>query len=479
MAQTNAVDNSYQKGFIPFAIAALLVSLIGGFTAVLGPAFVAEAGIDYNNTTWISLALAMSSAACAPILGKLCDVFGRRTTMLTGIVIFAVGNVLTAIAPTLPIMLAARFVVGIGTAAIAPVVMSYIVTEYPPDKMAKGFALYMLISSAAVVVGPTCGGLIMNAAGWRAMMWVCVALCVLVFFICLMTLKKAPFEKKSLANFDKPGAVLVLIFFSLFLCVPTLAQNMGVGSMPFIIVAAAALIALIILFTLEKKASFPLINGKFVGRKEFIIPVLILFLTQGLMMANMTNVIVFVRYTQPDNVLISSFAISIMYLGMCLGSIIVGPQADKIEPKLVSTVSLLVTGIGVGLMYLFRADSGFPLFAAALGILGFGLGGNATIFMKVALSGLPADIAGASTGTYGLFRDISAPFGVAVFVPMFANGVTRNTAAFAAQGTGEGQALLDAAVASMHSLVMIEIVCVVAAIVLVQFLPKIYGGKKA
>ena len=477
MGQGAVVNNNYQKGFIPFAIAALLVSLIGGFTAVLAPAFVAEAGIDYNNTTWISLALAMSSAACAPILGKLCDVFGRRTTMLTGIIIFALGNVLTAIAPSLPVMLVARFVVGIGTAAIAPVVMSYIVTEYPPDKMAKGFALYMLISSGAVVVGPTCGGLIMNAAGWRAMMWVCVALCVIVFCLCFALLKKVPFEKKSLANFDKPGAVLVLIFFSLFLCVPTLAQNMGVGSMPFIIVAGAALIALIILFTLEKKASFPLINGKFVGRKEFIIPVLILFLTQGLMMANMTNVIVFVRHTQPDNVLISSFAISIMYLGMCLGSVIVGPQADKIEPKIVSTGSLLITGVGVGLMYLFQADSGFPLFAASLGILGFGLGGNATIFMKVALSGLPADIAGASTGTYGLFRDIAAPFGVAVFVPMFANGVTKDTAAFVAQGVSENQALLDAAVASIRSLTIIEIVCVVAAIVLVQMLPKIYDKK--
>ena len=479
MAQTTTVQNNYQKGFIPFAIAALLVSLIGGFTAVLGPAFVAEAGIDYNNTTWISLALAMSSAACAPILGKLCDVFGRRTTLLSGIAVFAAGNVLTAIAPSLPVMLGARFVVGIGTAAISPVVMSYIVTQYPPDKMAKGFALYMLISSAAVVVGPTCGGLIMNAAGWRAMMWVCVALCVLVFFLCFASLKKLPFEKKSLANFDKPGAALVLVFFSLFLCVPTLAQNMGIGSAPFLIVSAVALIALVILVMLEKKASFPLINGKFVGRREFIIPVLILFLTQGLMMANMTNVIVFVRHTQPDNVLISSFAISIMYLGMSLGTIIVGPKADQIEPKIVSTVSLLITGVGVGLMYLFRADSGFPLFAAALGVLGFGLGGNATIFMKVALSGLPADIAGASTGTYGLFRDISAPFGVAVFVPLFANGVTRDTAAFVSQGINEGQALLDAAVASIRSLTVIELICVAAAVVLVQFLPKIYGGKKA
>ena len=98
---STVANPNYKKGFVPFAIAALLVGLIGGFTAVLGPAFVADQGIDYNNTTWISLALAMSSAACAPILGKLGDVLGRRTTLLLGIVIFAAGNVLTAVvAPT-------------------------------------------------------------------------------------------------------------------------------------------------------------------------------------------------------------------------------------------------------------------------------------------------------------------------------------------------------------------------------------------
>ena len=98
---STVANPNYKKGFVPFAIAALLVSLIGGFTAVLGPAFVADQGIDYNNTTWISLALAMSSAACAPILGKLGDVLGRRTTLLLGIVIFAAGNVLTAVATSL------------------------------------------------------------------------------------------------------------------------------------------------------------------------------------------------------------------------------------------------------------------------------------------------------------------------------------------------------------------------------------------
>ena len=61
---------------------------------------------------------------------------------------------------------------------------------------------------------------------------------------------------------------------------------------------------------------------------------------------------------------------------------------------------------------------------ASLGVLGFGLGGNGTIFMKVVLSGLTPQAAGAGTGTYGLFRDLAAPFGVAMFVPLFTNQIT-------------------------------------------------------
>ena len=129
---------AYKRGFVPYALAALLIGLIGGFSTVLGPAFVQDIGIAYNNTTWTALAQAMSTAACAPILGKLGDAIGRRTTLLIGVAVFLIGNVLTAVAASLLFMIIARFIVGIGSAAIAPVVMSYIVTEFPPQKIARG-----------------------------------------------------------------------------------------------------------------------------------------------------------------------------------------------------------------------------------------------------------------------------------------------------------------------------------------------------
>ena len=456
---------SYKKGFLPYALAALLIGLVGGFSTVLGPAFVQDIGIAYNNTTWTALAQAMSTAACAPILGKVGDVIGRRKTLLGGIGVFTLGNILSVLANSLVSMMVARFIVGIGTAAMGPVILAYIATEFPQDKIAKGFSLYMLLSSASVIIGPTIGGLIVSSYGWRTMLWVCVAICTLIFAACVLTGRHQGSTKKPLQNFDVSGAVLILIFFSLLLCIPSFGQNFGWTSMPFLVVLVLAIVSLVGLVLTERKSTHPILSGSFIKRSAFILSVLALFLTQGLMQANMTNTIVFVNYTQPDNSAISGYAISVMYLGMSLGAVVLGPLADKFDSKRILAGSFLLTGFGCAIFLLFSEVTSVFLMMAALGILGFGLGGNGTIFMIVVLSGLTPQEAGAGTGTYGLFRDLAAPFGVAVFVPLFTNQIAGRIA------TGTAEA--PAAVASIHSLAISEILCVALGIVAVLFLPKV------
>ena len=266
-------NNAYKKGFIPYASAAFLIGIVGGFSTVLGPAFVQDIGIDYNNTTWTALAQAMSTAACAPILGKLGDVIGRRTTLLLGISVYGFGNTLSALANSLLFMLIARFIVGVGSAAIMPVVLAYIVTEFPPNEVAKGFSLYMLISSASVVFGPTLGGLMIEAYGWRTMIWACVIITTVVFFLCLMTHGKADSIRSPLTDFDGIGAVLVLIFFSLVLCIPSFGQNFGWTSLAFLWVLIATILSLTGLILTEKRAKNPILPGSYMKRKAFILSI--------------------------------------------------------------------------------------------------------------------------------------------------------------------------------------------------------------
>ena len=183
----------------------------------------------------------------------------------------------------------------------------------------------------------------------------------------------------------------------------------------------------------------------------------------------MTNTIVFVNYTQPTNTVISGYAISIMYVGMSLGSILLGPLADRFEPKRILTGSLLLTALGCGTMLFFSQTTTFFLLASSLGILGLGLGGNAAIFMKIVLSDLPPETAGTGTGIYGLFRDLAAPFGVAIFVPMFTNEITRLSA-----DTALNLSTAAVAVSSIHTLAIVELVCVAVGVFIVQLLPQIY-----
>ena len=455
---------AYKRGFVPYALAALLIGLVGGFSTVLGPAFVQDIGIAYNNTTWTALAQAMSTAACAPILGKVGDVIGRRKTLLLGIAVFTLGNLLSALANSLVFMMAARFIVGIGAAAMGPVILAYIATEFPEDKIAKGFSLYMLLSSASVIVGPTIGGVIVSSYGWRTLLWVCVGICVAIFAGCALSSRNQVSTKKPLQDFDVSGAVLIVIFFSLLLCIPSFGQNFGWTSALFLTVLAAAAASLLGLVFVERKSAHPILSGSFMNRRVFILSIAALFLTQGLMQANMTNTIVFVNYTQPDNSVISGYAISVMYVGMSFGAVVLGPLADKFDPKKILTCSFVLTGIGCGILLLFTQATSVLLLMAALGVLGFGLGANGTIFMKVVLSGLSPREAGAGTGTYGLFRDLAAPFGVAVFVPLFTNQITGRITAGAAEAS--------AAVASIHFLAIAELLCVLLGISAVLLLPQ-------
>jgi Na+/melibiose symporter-like transporter len=302
------------------------------------------------------------------------------------------------------------------------------------------------------------------------MIWVCAVISAVVLLLCILIKDNRASAPKRTEKFDSIGAIFILLFFSLLLCVPSFGQNFGWQSGLFIAVLIASVISGVGLYISEKKAVNPILKGDFIKRKAFVLSVLALFLTQGLMQANMTNIIVFVNYTQPQNSVISGYAISVMYIGMSLGAVILGPLADRYEPKKVLVGSLALTGIGCAVMLLFSANTSVLLLASSLGILGFGLGGNGTIFMKVVLSGVSAKNSGAGTGTYGLFRDLAAPFGVAVFVPLYTNSVAN----LISVGSNEIAAATDSA----KLLATVEIVCVAVGIIAVLFLPKIHNAEK-
>ncbi len=468
-------NNGYLKGFVPFIIAAAVLSLCGGFTAAIPANVVTAWGLDSGATTWITLAYSLGAAAMAPIMGKLGDVLGRRTTLLLSMLIYGGGQLLIAVCPDggfVPILLF-RFLVGLGAAGIAPVVMAYIMTDFPQEKMGQGFAIYMFVSCGMVIFGPTVGGIIMSLTGWRPVMWICVVCCIIALVLCFTMIKKDEGPTKTLAGFDFAGAVFVLVFFSMVLSIPTFGQNSGWTAAPTLVCIVCGVVSFLILLAIEKKAKNPILNGTFMARKRFVLPVIVLFLSQGLLQSCMTNIIMFSIYTTGDRTL-SGIATSVMYVGMALGTIVIGPMADKKEPRSVAGMALVFVAAGAALQMLFSADTELPLMCLSLFLIGLGLGGNGTIFMKVVLSGLDRTAAGSGSGTYNVFRDMSAPFGVAVFVPLFSSGIAAQTVELMASGVEEAAAAVQACVNSLHTTALVQVIAVVLGIAVCFMLPKIY-----
>lgn len=475
--ETNNYDG-YMKRFIPFAIAAAVLSLCGGFTSAVPANIVAEWDTA-SMVTFITLAYSLGAAALAPIMGKLSDVLGRRTALLLAMGLYGVGQLLIAICPdgNVALLLVFRLMVGIGAAGIAPVVMAYIMTDFPPEKIGQGFTIYMVIANAMVIFGPTLGGIVLAKTGWRPVMWICVVICAISLLLVLLLVKKDEGPKASMKGFDYAGAVFSLIFFAMVLCVPTFGQNNGWTSVVTLACIGIAIVSLVILVMVEKKAASPILNGAFMARKQFILPVIVLFLSQGLLQSCMTNIITFSIITTGSRTL-AGLATSLMYAGMAIGTIVLGPIADKKEPRMVGAFALVFVVAGAALQMMINETSGLALMGGALFLIGVGLGGNATIFLKVALSGCSPELAGSGSGTYNVFRDMSAPFGVALFVPMFTAGMASGTAANMATGMEQGAAQIAAAVASLHKVAMVQVVAVVLGIVVCLMLPKVYGDKQ-
>ncbi|MFF0814851.1 MFS transporter [Rhodococcus sp. NPDC003318] len=134
-------------------------------------------GVHFGTTTgtaWVISALYIATAVAAPTAGRLGTLFGARRVYLGGLVLVAAGALAGALAPSLGWLIAARVLLGLGTATQYPTAMT-IVRQYSERVGAQPrTAIATLAACAQVVValGPTLGGLLVGAFGWQSIMWV-------------------------------------------------------------------------------------------------------------------------------------------------------------------------------------------------------------------------------------------------------------------------------------------------------------------
>jgi len=165
-------ENSFEISRIKLSLA---VILIGSFMAPLLmhsstlaiPAIAAELRLDAELLSWFTLLNVLGSALLVLPAGKFADIYGRRRVFCLGITIGAVACLLGGVAESAPLLLAGRFLQGVGGAFVFGSSVALVSSIPPPEKKAQVMGVYIAICYLGVVAGPLFGGVVIEHFHWR------------------------------------------------------------------------------------------------------------------------------------------------------------------------------------------------------------------------------------------------------------------------------------------------------------------------
>ncbi|QXJ21430.1 MFS transporter [Actinomadura graeca] len=137
-----------------------------------------------TDLTWTITLYAVVFAALLAPAGRLADVLGHRTVYLVGMGLFTVASLLCAVSPNLPALFAGRALQGAGAAVMVPASLALLLRYTPPDRIARAIGLWGATSAVAAAIGPSAGGVLVDALHWRSLFY--VNLPVGVVLLCLI-----------------------------------------------------------------------------------------------------------------------------------------------------------------------------------------------------------------------------------------------------------------------------------------------------
>ncbi|GAA0963394.1 MFS transporter [Actinocorallia libanotica] len=129
-------------------------------------------GSTVSGLTWIVTLYAVAFAALLAPAGRLADLVGVRRLYRAGVGVFTLASLACALAPDLPVLLAARALQGAGAAAMVPASLAVLLHGTPPERRARAIGLWRASAAVAAAVGPSLGGVLVDAFGWRSLFFI-------------------------------------------------------------------------------------------------------------------------------------------------------------------------------------------------------------------------------------------------------------------------------------------------------------------
>ncbi len=224
--------------------AVFLAMLDAQVVATALPRMVGELGGASSSFAWVTTAYLLAGSVSAPVYGKLGDLFGREYVVLAAIGLFVLGSLACALAPTMPLLIAARVLQGVGSGGLFVTVGAIIGELFPGREGARYFAWFSLCFAGSSLAGPVVGGVLTDVAGWRSIFLVNLPIGLAAFLAVARLLRLE--RRRANAPFDLTGIILL----SGAIVGLTLASPVSAS------IGAALLIAFIVV---ERRASEPII----------------------------------------------------------------------------------------------------------------------------------------------------------------------------------------------------------------------------
>jgi DHA2 family multidrug resistance protein len=131
------------------------------------PHMAGSLGASQEEATWVLTSYLVASAVILPISGWLSNRFGRKRFYMTCVAVFTACSLLCGIAPSLPILIVARILQGLGGGGLAPSEQAILADTFPIEKRGQAFAVYGMAVVFAPAIGPTLGGWITDNFNWH------------------------------------------------------------------------------------------------------------------------------------------------------------------------------------------------------------------------------------------------------------------------------------------------------------------------
>jgi EmrB/QacA subfamily drug resistance transporter len=394
----------------------LSIALIAIDTTIIAtavPSIVSDLG-GFSQFPWLFSLYLLAQVVTVPVYGKLADSLGRKPLMLFGIAVFLAGSLLCGAAWSMPLLIVARAVQGIGAGAIAPMAMTIVGDLYTIEERAKVQGYVASIWGMAAVVGPTLGGVFSEYVSWRWIFYINVPIAGAAMWMLIRRFHETVERRRH--RVDYAGTALLTVGCSvLILALLEGGEAWAWASATTAALVAVGLASLIAFGFVERSAAEPIVP-MWVMSRRILVGGNLTSLAVGALLIGLTSFIpTFAQGVLGHGALAAGFALAAMMVGWPLSASIAGSVYLRIGFRSTALLGSIIVLAGSAMTLLLGEQSNLVEIGAFCFVVGFGLGWVASPTLVAVQSVVGWDRRGVVTGTNMFARSIGSAVGVAAF----------------------------------------------------------------